>query len=151
MSGRPRRWRELDATQRDAWYGFLRTHADIVRRLDADLQARAGLAFGDYDVLVTLANGPAEGLRMGHLAEAVVLSPSGVTRVVDRLERAGLVARAAENRRIVRATLTAAGREALVRAEPVHLEGIHVRFLDRLGDGDAAVLAAIWSRLDATT
>lgn len=142
MSG----WGDLDADRQQAWYGFLRTHADVVRALDRELQAACGISFGDYDVLVTLANGPAEGLRMGQLAEAIVLSPSGVTRVVDRLERAGLVERRAENRRIVRAALTAQGRARLETAAPVHLDGIQRRFLAPLGDG-APDLAAAWRRI----
>ncbi|MFM7552528.1 MAG: MarR family winged helix-turn-helix transcriptional regulator [Actinomycetota bacterium] len=142
MSG----WGDLDADRQQAWYGFLRTHADVVRALDRELQAACGISFGDYDVLVTLANGPAEGLRMGQLAEAIVLSPSGVTRVVDRLERAGLVERRAENQRIVRAALTAPGRARLEAAAPVHLDGIQRRFLAPLGDG-APDLAAAWRRI----
>lgn len=142
MSG----WGDLDADRQQAWYGFLRTHADVVRALDRELQAACGISFGDYDVLVTLANGPAEGLRMGQLAEAIVLSPSGVTRVVDRLERAGLVERRAENQRIVRAALTAQGRARLEAAAPVHLDGIQRRFLAPLGDG-APDLAAAWRRI----
>lgn len=139
-------WDDLDPDRQRAWYGFLRTHADVVRALDRDLQERCGISFGDYDVLVTLANGPAEGMRMGQLAEAIVLSPSGVTRVVARLERAGLVERRAENQRIVRALLTARGRAVLDEAAPIHLAGIERRFLAPLGD-DAAVLAAAWRRI----
>lgn len=142
MSG----WGDLDRDRQQAWYGFLRTHADVVRALDRELQAACGISFGDYDVLVTLANGPAEGLRMGQLAEAIVLSPSGVTRVVTRLERAGLVERRAENQRIVRAVLTAQGRARLEAAAPVHLDGIQRRFLAPLGDG-APDLAAAWRRI----
>ena len=140
------RWRDLDPDQRDAWYGLLRTHADLVRALDRELQEACGISFGDYDVLVTLANGPAEGMRMGQLAEAIVLSPSGVTRVVARLERAGLVERRAENQRIVRAALTAQGRDRLEAAAPIHLDGIRRRFLVPLGDG-AADLADAWRRI----
>ena len=140
---------ELTADRRGAWYGYLRTHADLTRRLDADLRARAGLGLAEYDVLVTLANGPVDGLRMGELARAVVLSPSGVTRLVARLEREGLVERRATNARVVRASLTEDGRRALVRATPVHLEGVEAGFLDHLADDEAALLAALWRRLGA--
>ncbi len=139
-------WNDLDPDRQRAWYGFLRTHADVVRALDRDLQERCGISFGDYDVLVTLANGPVEGLRMGQLADAVVLSPSGVTRVVARLERAGLVERRAENQRIVRAVLTGRGRAVLDDAAPIHVAGIQRRFLDPLGDG-APGLAEAWRRI----
>lgn len=140
------RWEDLPAAQQGAWYGFLRAHADVVRRLDAELQDRCGLSFAEYDVLVTLANGPEDGLRMGQLAEAIVLTPSGVTRLVARLEGAGLVERRAENRRIVRAVLTHEGRATLRRAAPTHLAGIQRLFLDAVGD-DAAVLADVWARV----
>ena len=140
------RWEDLDPAEQAAWYGLLRTHADLVRALDRELQERCGISFGDYDVLVTLANGPAEGLRMGQLAEAIVLSPSGVTRVVTRLERDGLVERRAENQRVVRAVLTDRGRRRLEEAAPIHLDGIRRRFLEPLGDG-AADLAAAWRRI----
>ena len=141
------RWTDLSADRRGAWYGFLRTHVDITRRLDAGLRRQTGLTLGEYDVLVTLRNGPAEGLRMGDLARRVVLSPSGITRVVARLERAGLVARVAANARVVRATLTERGRVALDRAAPVHLAGVREAFLDRLSEAEAATLAEIWGRL----
>jgi len=142
------RWEDLAPAEQQAWYGLLRTHADLVRALDRELQERCGISFGDYDVLVTLANGPAEGMRMGQLADAIVLSPSGVTRVVARLEREGLVERRAENQRIVRAALTEQGRTRLEAAAPVHLEGIRRRFLDPLGD-DAPALAEAWRRVGA--
>lgn len=143
------RWEDLPAAQQGAWYGFLRTHADVVRRLDGELQERCGLSFAEYDVLVTLANGPDDGLRMGHLADAIVLTPSGVTRLIARLEAAGLVERRAENRRIVRAVLTPSGRATLRAAAPIHLAGIQRLFLDAVGD-DAATLAAVWTRVGAS-
>src|ERR1700753_1136530 len=96
------RWRDLPAEQQAAWYGFLRTHADITRRIDADLRERAGMTLGEYDVLVQLGPGPAGGMRRGALSPAILLSPSGLTRRVARLEQQGLVERLAENRRVVR-------------------------------------------------
>jgi DNA-binding MarR family transcriptional regulator len=144
---RARRWRDLPPAQQAAWYGFLRTHADITRRIDADLRERAGLTLGEYDVLVQLGTGPEAGMRMGELARAIVLSPSGLTRRVARLEQQGLVERLAENRRIVRSRLTPAGRELLARGAPVNLEGVQELFLDKLGDDEAALLAGLWRRL----
>jgi DNA-binding MarR family transcriptional regulator len=140
-------WRDLSAARRAAWLGFLRTHADITRRIDAELRARSGLTLGEFDVLVQLADGPEEGMRMSELARAVVLSPSGLTRRVARLERAGLVARVAANARVVRSTLTRAGRIELGRGAPVNLEGVQTLFLDHLDDAEAASLAALWERL----
>jgi DNA-binding MarR family transcriptional regulator len=141
------RWRDLSEPRREAWFGFLRTHADITRQIDADLRARAGLTLGEYDVLVQLAGGPVGGMRMSELARAVVLSPSGLTRRVARLEQVGLVERIAENARIVRSTLTTAGRAVLARGAPVNLEGVQSLFLDQLDDAEAAQLAALWKRL----
>jgi DNA-binding MarR family transcriptional regulator len=144
---RPQRWRDLSESRRDAWYGFLRTHADITAGIDADLRARADMTLGEYDVLVQLASGPEEGMRMGELAKAVVLSPSGLTRRVARLEQQGLVERLAENARIVRSRLTPAGRAVLARGAPVNLQGVQERFLDELSDDEAALLADLWRRL----
>jgi DNA-binding MarR family transcriptional regulator len=142
-----RRWNDLPSARRDAWFGMLRTHADITRQIDAELRARAGLTLGEYDVLVQLSNGPSDGMRMTDLARAVVLSPSGLTRRVARLEQQGLVERQAENARIVRSRLTRAGRAALARGAPVNLDVVQRLFLEHLGDSEAEALAALWRRL----
>jgi DNA-binding MarR family transcriptional regulator len=142
-----RRWGDLSEARRDAWYGLLRTHADITAQIDDELRERAGLTLGEYDVLVQLSYGSAEGMRMHELARAVVLSPSGLTRRVARLEQQGLVERAAENARIVRTSLTRAGRAALARGAPVNLDVVQRRFLGQLDESEAATLAALWARL----
>jgi DNA-binding MarR family transcriptional regulator len=145
-----RRWNDLSKPRRDAWFGLLRTHADITRQIDGALRARADLTLGEYDVLVQLSYGPADGMRMSELARAVVLSPSGLTRRVARLEQQGLVERISENARIVRSRLTRAGRAALARGAPVNLEVVQGMFLERLDDDEAATLAALWARLAET-
>jgi len=142
-----RRWSDLSEPRQGAWFGFLRTHADITRRIDAELRARADLTLGEFDVLVQLSHGPADGMRMHDLARAVVLSPSGLTRRVARLEQQGLVSRIAENARVVRTCLTRAGRATLARAAPVNLEVVQAMFLEQLDEAEAATLAALWSRL----
>jgi len=144
-----RPWSAIDENRREAWYGFLRAHADITGLLDADLRARAGLSLGVYDVLVTLGAAGDAGLRMGDLGRRVVLTPSGITRLVERLEQDGLVEREATNARVVCARLTPAGRKRLAMAGPIHREGIEATFLDHLGDDEAAVLVALWRRLAA--
>jgi DNA-binding MarR family transcriptional regulator len=144
---RVRRWNDLPRAQRDAWFGLLRIHADITRQIDADLRARADLTLGEYDVLVQLSNGPAEGMRMTDLARAVVLSPSGLTRRVVRLEQQGLVERRSENARIVRSRLTRQGRAALARGAPVNLEVVQRLFLEQLDPSEAETLAGLWRRL----
>src|SRR2546428_12083428 len=83
----------LDETELRAWQALLHAHHQVTRKLDAELQEEYGFSLGDYDVLLRLARAPAAGLRMTELAERVMISPSGLTRRVDRLVRAGFVQR----------------------------------------------------------
>src|SRR5579884_2249867 len=85
---------ELTPVELAAWRGMLRVHAAILRELDAELESAHGLPVTSYDVLVNLASAPEQRMRMRDLADAVLLSRSGVTRLVDRLERDGLIERA---------------------------------------------------------
>jgi DNA-binding MarR family transcriptional regulator len=114
-----------------AWIAFLRAHAVVTRRLDAELHAERGLSLADYDTLVQLAIADDRRLRMSELADRVVLSRSGVSRLVDRLEADGLVARRAcpTDARGSWAELTPAGLDRLRDAAPVHLRGIDAHFL----------------------
>ena len=132
-----------------AWRGFLRAHAALVRELDRELEEAHGLPLTHYEVLLYLGNAPQCRLRMSDLAQSVLLSQSGVTRLVDRLETAGLVVRApcAEDRRVLYAQLTDAGRARLEAARPTHLAGVRDRFLSRFDDDELAVLAEAWERL----
>lgn len=132
-----------------AWRGFLRAHAYIVRLLEAELLADQQLSLASYDVLVQLAEAPGRRLRMTELAQAVLLSRSGVTRLVDRLERAGLVTRCrvATDGRGVAAELTEAGLNRLRNAAPTHLTGVIRHFVDRLDRDDLADVARITRRL----
>src|SRR4051812_5445438 len=83
----------LDESQLTAWRRFLQAHAVLVRRLEADLLAEHQLPLASYDVLVQLVEAPEHRLRMTELAQRVLISRSGLTRLVDRLEREGLVSR----------------------------------------------------------
>jgi DNA-binding MarR family transcriptional regulator len=143
--------KSIDLTPADlaVWRGFLRVHAAIVRELDADLQAAHGLPLSSYEVLLSLAAAPERRLRMIELAEALIVSQSGVTRLVDRLERSGLVRRerCPTDARGLFAVLTDAGLAALAEARPTHLGGVRRLFLDRLETGDREGLAATWERL----
>ena len=76
-----------------AWRGFLRAHAHVIRRLESELEYEQSMPLANYDVLVQLAEAPDHSLRMSELASSVLLSRSGLTRLVDRLERGGLLAR----------------------------------------------------------
>jgi len=121
-----------------------------MRRLDAELVAEHGLPLVHYDVLVQLAEaGGAR--RMSDLANAVLLSRSGLTRLVDQLERQGLVSRrrSAADARGIEAVLTGAGRDRLRAAAPTHLRGVRRLFLDPLGPEGQASLAGAWGAIDA--
>ena len=117
-----------------SWREFLRAHARLTRQMEADLVAEQHLSLASYDVLVQLAEASGRRLRMTDLAEALLLSRSGVTRLVGRLERIGLVARlrAADDGRGVVAELTDHGLDRLRTASATHLAGIARHFAGRL-------------------
>ena len=125
-----------------AWSAFLRAHARVVRELERELQVEEEMALSDYDVLVQLAAADQRRLRMSDLADRLLLSRSGATRLVDRLVAAGLVERVVceSDRRGQWAALTDAGHRRLRRAAPTHLRGVAAHFLDRLSDDDLASL-----------
>lgn len=139
-------FRKLTDDQLAAWSGFLLGHAQIVRALDVELEREHGLPLSSYDVLIQLSLVPDRRLRMFELADAIVLSRSGLTRLVDRLERAGLVERerGKVDPRQMYARLTDRGLEVLADATPTHIAGIKERFLERLSDEQTNQLAAIW-------
>ena len=132
-----------------AWAAFLRAHARVVRELERELQAEQGMALTDYDVLLQLANAGERRLRMSELADRLLLSRSGVTRLVDRLEAAGLVARVScdTDRRGQWASLTDAGYDRLRTASPTHLRGVASHFLDRLSGEELTELERTLTRL----
>lgn len=139
----------LSAPELAAWRGFLRVHAALVRELDRELEATHGLPLSHYEVLLHLEAAPGNRLRMSELATSVLLSQSGITRLVDRLERDGLVVREAcpSDRRGLLARLTDEGLRRLREARPTHLAGIRARFLDRITDEDLRDLADLWERV----
>jgi DNA-binding MarR family transcriptional regulator len=121
-----------------AWIAFLQAYAVVTRRLEAELHAERGLSLADYDALVQLAIAEDRRLRMSELADRVVLSRSGVSRLVDRLEADGLVTRRAcpTDARGSWAELTPAGLDRLRHAAPVHLRGVDTHFLSPIAEGD---------------
>jgi DNA-binding MarR family transcriptional regulator len=139
----------LSPAELGAWRGMLRVHAALVKELDAELEAHHGLPVTSYDVLVNLSEAPEGRLRMRDLAEAVLLSRSGLTRLVDRLAREGLLKRVPcpSDARGAFAEITAAGREKLAEARPTHLAGVRARFLDRLAPDELERLAMAWERV----
>ena len=128
---------------------MLRVHSALVHDLDAELRAAHGLSLHEYEVLLVLSDAPGRRLRMSELASAVLLSQSGLTRLVDRLVRAGSVerTRCEEDRRGHYAELTSAGRARFEAARSVHRAGVRARFLDRLDEDDLQALAAFWERV----
>lgn len=131
------------------WRSFLRAHARLTRVLEAELIAGQRLSLAAYDVLVQLAEAPHHRLRMTELAEAVLLSRSGVTRLVDRLERGGLVLRerADGDGRGVVAVLTAQGLDRLRTASGTHLTGVVRHFAEAFGYSDLEAFGRMCDRL----
>lgn len=125
---------KLSERELRAWQALLHTHQHVLRNLDGELRAQHNLALGDYDVLVRLARVPERSLRMSDLAERVMFSPSGLTRVVDRLVARGLVRRERSSRdaRVMLACLTDEGSRLVRHAARTHLRGIREHFTDHL-------------------
>src|SRR5258708_28450230 len=132
-----------------AWRSFLTAHARIPRRLDEELQAAHGLSLAEDDALLQLAHAPGRRVRMNVLAERVILSRSGITRLVDRLEAAGSVERVAcsTDARGQEAVLTVVGLARLRSAATTHLDGVRRYFLGRLDAADLAGLEASLGRV----
>jgi len=140
---------QLSPRELAAWRGFLRTHAALVKALDAELVAAHELPLSSYEVLLYLDNAPEGRMRMSELADSVLLSRSGVTRLVDRLVTEGLIERAAcaTDRRGWFAALTDLGRARLREARPTHLAGVRKLFLRRFSELEPDELAGCWERV----
>ena len=138
-----------DDPRLDAWRTFLFAHAQVRRQLERELQAEQEMSLGEYEVLLFLAYSEERRLRMSELADRMVLSRSGATRLVDRLEAAGLVERVScdTDRRGQWAQLTRGGYERLRAASPTHLRGIAEHFLDRIPADELAALRGTLERV----
>lgn len=141
--------RELEPVELAAWRGLLRAHAALAKELDAELEGVHGLPLSSYEVLVVLDDAPDRKLRMAELAEHVLLSRSGMTRLIDRLEREGLVARhtCLGDGRGCYAVLTERGGRCVQEARETHLAGVRQRFLRHFSEDELRMLAACWERL----
>jgi DNA-binding MarR family transcriptional regulator len=141
--------RELAPEELAAWRGLLRVHSALVKALDAELLAEHDLPLTSYEVLINLQAAPDRRRRMAELAEGVLLSRSGMTRLVDRLERDGLIERDActEDGRGMFAVLTDKGEDLLSRARRTHLDGVRERFLQHFGRQELEQLAGGWNRV----
>jgi DNA-binding MarR family transcriptional regulator len=131
---------------------FIRAHAAVVRELSAELELEHGLTINDYEVLLRLARADDRRMRRVDLAEEVLLSPSGITRLLQGLERAGWVEKATceSDARVSYAKLTDAGLTKLRAAAKTHVAGIQRVFLDRFDNDERATLVELLSRIDAT-
>ena len=141
--------RKVEQPYLDAWKGLLRSHAAAVARIEARLAEAGSVPLTSYDVLLELSNAPERKLRMAELAERVVLSRSGLTRLVERLEKEGYLVREStkEDRRGTEAVLTGEGARALKEAWPIYAGGIREGFAAFLSEEEAAVVAEALERV----
>jgi DNA-binding MarR family transcriptional regulator len=140
---------ELGEAELAAWRGLVRVHAALVRELDAELDARHGLPLSSYEVLRCLSRAPNGRLRMAELAEHVLLSRSGMTRLIDRLEREGMVTRSTcdKDGRGCYAGLTDLGRATVEQARTTHIEVVRAGFLRHFSEDEMLGLASMFERV----
>jgi DNA-binding MarR family transcriptional regulator len=132
-----------------AWRGLLRTHASLAKRLEAQLEREHGLPLSSYEVLQHLMDAPGGRMRMCDLAERARLSRSGLTRLVDRLEREELLGRCMceHDARGAYACLTDLGRERLCAARTTHRAVVREHFLSHFSEPELQTLAEMWDRI----
>jgi DNA-binding MarR family transcriptional regulator len=138
--------------QLDAWVSFLRAHGAITRELSAQLQREHGLTLNDYEVLLHLSHAEGGRMRRVDLAEQIVLTASGITRLLEGLERSGFVCKETclSDARVSYAKLTDEGAAKLKVAAKTHLRGIDELFLSRYEGSELATLAELLARLPLT-
>jgi DNA-binding MarR family transcriptional regulator len=131
------------------WVRFLQAHAAVTRRLEAELQGECDISLGEYEAHLQLDAAEEGRLRMSDLASSLLLSRSGVTRLVDRLVAAGDVERRTcpSDARGSFAAITDAGRRRLRAAAPVHLRGVREHFLEPLPADEVEPLGRTLARL----
>ena len=132
-----------------AWKGFLRVHALVTKELDAELERIHGMSLSSYEVLLHLTHADEGRMRMSELADSVILSRSGLTRLVDRLEREGLLERCScpSDARGFNACLTDAGRERFSAAQATHLDGVRRLIIARLDPAQQDAIGDAWDRI----
>ena len=128
---------------------MLRVHAQLTKALDAELTRMHALPLSSYEVLLFLADAPDGRMRMSELADSVLISRSGLTRLVDRLERGGLLERVQceDDARGYFAEITPAGRRLFAQARRTHLDGVRRLFLGRYSRDELRLLGALWERI----
>ena len=137
------------AAEVEAWVGLLRAHAAVTRQFNRELIAGHGLTINDFEVLMHLESAEGGRLRRVDLAERVLLTASGITRLLDGLERSELVCKAscAADARVTYAEITDAGRARLACARVSHIEGVRALFAARYSDEELAALSDLLGRL----
>jgi DNA-binding MarR family transcriptional regulator len=140
---------DLSDLELRAWRGLSRAHAALAKRLDGELETAHGLGLSSYEVLSALAEEPGNRMRMCELADSALLSRSGLTRLVDRLERDGLIRRACchSDGRGSFACITGEGRRRLTEARPTYLAGIRNDFVARFSETELERIARLWARV----
>jgi len=142
--------RRFTARETRAWEGLLRAHAQLTRALDSSLQDEQRLSITEFEVLIKACAAGPGGLRMTEVAEQVQLTPSGLTRLVDRLEGRGLLRRRREDdgdARAARVCFTEKGREVVASAAQAHRARIRSLFLAHLDDAELDTLGEIWDKV----
>jgi DNA-binding MarR family transcriptional regulator len=138
--------------QLESWIAFLRSHSAITRELSAQLQREHGLTLNDYEVLLHLSHAEGHMMRRVDLAQTVLLTASGITRLLEGLERAGFVCKdtCSSDARVSYAKLTDEGAEKLREAAVTHLRGVDELFVGRYSGSELATLAELLSLLPVT-
>lgn len=141
--------RLLDDRELAAWRGLLRSYVLLQRDLEGRLEDRHGLQNSTYEVLMHLSDAPDGRMRLSDLAKLAVLSRSGLTRLIDRLEKDGQVVRerCATDARGYFAVLTAEGRERVTAARAEYLEDVRARFHDLMSADEQETLGVVWGRI----
>jgi DNA-binding MarR family transcriptional regulator len=139
----------LRSIEIEAWINFLRAHAAVTRQFNAELLATHALTINDFDVLAQLSGAPEQALKRVDLAERVLLTPSGITRLLKGLEEAGWVSNrpCAEDARVTYAVLTPAGRKKLEQARRTHVASVRALFSERFEHDELETLASLLERL----
>lgn len=139
----------LDEVEMRAWRGLLCTHAALAKRLDSELERVHGLPLTSFEVLHHVGAAPSARMRMCDLADSIHLSRSGLTRLVDRLERDGLLERCScdHDARGAYACLTSPGREQLALAKGTYIAAVREHFLAHFDESELGVLAGLWDRV----
>jgi DNA-binding MarR family transcriptional regulator len=140
---------QLRGIELEAWINFLRAHSAVTRQFNAELLATHGLTINDYDVLAQLSRAPEQALKRVELAERVLLTPSGITRLLKGLETAGWVSNrpCAEDARVTYAVLTPQGRKKLDEARTTHVASVRALFSERFDKDELETLASLLERL----